>query len=71
MNELTPADVDRLTRELVDRFKAFRSTGDYFLDAATMGGMMAEYPAAVGFIYLLMTQSQMLAGDAVVKRVRR
>lgn len=69
MTELTPRDVDRLTRELVDRLGETppRPGEDYHLHAARIALLMAEYPAAVVINYTMMALDQVLRGEAEVR----
>ena len=71
MTELTPADIERMTREMNDRLGSVKSTGNYFRDSATLAAIMAEYPPAIAYNYFLMTQDQLIQGNPVVRKVTR
>lgn len=69
MNELTAQDIDRLAREMVERIHGVSGTSEDLM-GAEIGRIMAEYPPAVGWCYVMLTLSDLLQGRPNVRVLR-
>lgn len=70
MATLPPEKVQRLSRQMVQRFaklpKQEPTEAGYFDQAARIACIMAEYPPAVIYLYLMLSLDQLVKGQAAI-----
>lgn len=69
MSDLTAQDIERMCREMIERFYAVNEPSEALI-GAEMGRIVAEYPPAVGWCYLLLTLNDLLRGRKSTTTVR-